>query len=200
MVSHSQLHSHYPPAPAIMPEILEKTWRIPASAWDTHVHVFDPEKYQYSRSRVYSPCVAKFEQLTGFNQSITEDGQIGNIVLVQPSPYGANNSLILDLLKEQKAQNYSKLGCRLRAIVVLDLENTSNEELVEMDALGIRGIRLNTQSSGHGATVAQLEVAIKAAASRIIGAGLGKRWFLQLFIAGSLWSGEWICESQQWSC
>jgi predicted TIM-barrel fold metal-dependent hydrolase len=58
------------------------------------------------------------------------------VVIVQPSVYGTDNSCTLDALK--------KLGGRARGVAVID----SKSDLREMPDLGVRGVRVNLQSSG----------------------------------------------------
>ena len=165
-----------------------QSWQLPSDSWDTHVHVFSPLTHAYSSSRAYTPRASLFKQYLGFNLSLTScpNGK-RNLVLVQPSPYGQDNSLILSLLQahhEQKLFNGT-----FRAIIVLDAESTTREELKEMDRLGVRGVRINVEASGHATSAATLRQAVIDTAQMIKEAGLENKWYIQLFIGGGLWDG-----------
>ena len=60
-------------------------------------------------------------------------------VLVQPSVYGFDNSVLLEALAADPAN--------LRGVVVLPAD-TSPAELSRLDALGVRGVRINTRNKG----------------------------------------------------
>jgi predicted TIM-barrel fold metal-dependent hydrolase len=61
-------------------------------------------------------------------------------VLVQPSFYGTDNSCMLDAL--------AQLGNDARGIAVIAL-NTPDSVLRDMDAKGVRGVRINLESAGN---------------------------------------------------
>jgi hypothetical protein len=79
----------------------------------------------------------------------------------------------------------------LRAIVVLDVKRTTKEEVLEMNRLGVRGVRLNMEASGHGTSASALKEAMLATAAMIKDAGIDSGWFIQLHIAGELWDGKY---------
>lgn len=103
----------------------------PAAGWDCHVHVFDsqapvaPGHYQ----PVHRPLadIEALAQQTGF----------GHLVLVQPSVYGIDNSLLLRALRASPGRH--------RGVVVVDAAVTL-AELQQMHQLGVRGIRFNLVS------------------------------------------------------
>jgi predicted TIM-barrel fold metal-dependent hydrolase len=148
------------------------------------VHVFDPKNYPYSPKRAYSPREASFQQLISFGKSLTVDDSTPNMVLVLPSPYGNLNESILDLIRKEEG------GGKLRGIVVLDKDQMGREELIEMDKVGVRGVRLNMVSSGGKVTGDALRKAMTEVAELIKNAGLGERWWIQLFIPGHFWEGN----------
>jgi predicted TIM-barrel fold metal-dependent hydrolase len=84
---------------------------------------------------------------------------------VQPSVYGPDNSLIVDAMKSKQFD--------LRAIAVVDA-SISDRELEDLNAVGFRGIRINTASGTKGLTLAD---APKLAA-RIKPLG----WHLQFYV------------------
>jgi predicted TIM-barrel fold metal-dependent hydrolase len=106
-------------------------------------------------------------------------------VLVQPSPYGTDERLILDLLREHQLSQ----GIMLRAILVVHVDTITPEQLHKMDAMGVRGLRVNMQASGHATTDEILKQAVLKTAAAITNAGLGRRWFIQLYISGNMWNG-----------
>lgn len=145
--------------------------------------MFDP-RYPYSPERQYTPVSALYDELLDFNSNLSVTDLPGNIVLVQPSPYGSDNSLILDLLRNHSLSQQSNL---LRAIAVIDPETVTDEELHEMNALGVRGIRINTQAANSTETAEELRRNITAAVERVKGFN---NWKCQLYISGDSWDCE----------
>lgn len=60
--------------------------------------------------------------------------------------------------------------------MVLDSEQMTRKNLLEMDKLGVRGVRLNMVSSGGSVTGEALRKAMSETASLIKNAGLGEKW------------------------
>ncbi|GME41060.1 hypothetical protein diail_5798 [Neofusicoccum parvum] len=154
-------------------------WHLPRHSWETHVHVFDPEVYPYSPDRSYTPVPASYQELLTFNSNLTVTHTPQNIVLVQPSTYGTDNSLVLDLLR-----NHSQPESLLRAIAVIDPEQVHDDELNEMDVLGVRGVRINTQASTSDDAYEDLRKAITSTVDRV---ARFKHWKCQLYISGESW-------------
>ena len=131
---------------------------------DTHVHVIgDATRYPMVLERHYTPGPASTHDLTHHLEAQSLDG----VVIVQPSVYGTDNQCLLDAL--------SVLGPHAKGIAVLD-ENISPSALQQMDASGIRGIRLNFESSANHNTH-HLQSALTYWSSRI--AALG--WHIQVY-------------------
>jgi predicted TIM-barrel fold metal-dependent hydrolase len=108
--------------------------RLPAGTCDAHFHVFgDRARYPLDGRRNYTPHTAT---LDGYRTMMRACG-IERAVLVQPSVYGNDNRCLLDALREAASD-----GDAFRGVVVPDAA-TSDDELLAMDALGVRGIRLN---------------------------------------------------------
>lgn len=169
-----------------MNDEIDIDWRLPRHTWDSHVHVFDPTHYPYAESRSYSPETALYSSLLDFNTNLTATYEPQNFVLVQPSPYGTDNSLILNLLKSHKEKNCNAKNDRdLRAITVFDPDQTSDEQLAQWNMLGVRGFRINTEASGNinGTDYEVLKERILKAAQRVKRFG----WKCQLFISGEDW-------------
>ncbi|KAF4415856.1 hypothetical protein F53441_14591 [Fusarium austroafricanum] len=142
--------------------------RMPAGAWDSHLHVIDPVRFPLLPSAAY-----KVGTYTGWDATIHEARiGCGHIVLIQPSIYGYDNALLIDTLKAFGPE-------RALGVVQFDVTNTSAAQLSEWNDLGVRGVRLNFQSSGSTPPAEKLkEMLIKYAdALRPFS------WVIQLYIA-----------------
>ncbi|OSZ08398.1 hypothetical protein BVZ23_22745 [Klebsiella variicola] len=134
-------------------------------ACDSHVHLFMPDIFSYSRERRYTPASASLMDLTAHNELLG----VTHTVLVQPSCYGIDNRAL--------CHGLSVLGIeRARGVVVLDMGITSDEELQVLHRKGVRGIRLNLSVSGQG-DIARIRTEIEHAAKRVGPLG----WHLQIF-------------------
>ncbi|KAJ0317722.1 hypothetical protein Brms1b_004727 [Colletotrichum noveboracense] len=120
--------------------------RIPRGAWDSHMHVVDPAAYPLAQDAVYCPATHRLDHALAFESSVGID----NIVLVQPSIYGTDNTCLLDALRA--------LGPRRgRAVVAFESGSVPQSTLKEWHRLGVRGVRINLSSVGKSLTAAQLE-------------------------------------------
>jgi predicted TIM-barrel fold metal-dependent hydrolase len=110
-------------------------FRAPPKSCDAHFHVFGPAT-RYPAGGVneglrYAPPLAPLVDylalagIMGFER----------FVFVQPSAYGRDNACMLDAMREVGI-------ARCRGIVDVD-ENAPDAALAEMDALGVRGVRIN---------------------------------------------------------
>lgn len=109
---------------------------MPAGACDCHVHVFGPaERYPFAPDRVYTPGDAGEEALLSLHERLG----ISRVVLVQPSPYGTDNSRMLEAL--------AQLGPRARAVAVV-APDANDEELLVLKQAGVAGLRLNVDTQG----------------------------------------------------
>jgi 2-pyrone-4,6-dicarboxylate lactonase len=99
---------------------------------DSHFHVFGPaERYPYAGDLRYRPPHAPLAEY------LKEAKKLGieRYVFVQPSAYGRDNACMLDAMRE--------LGpARCRGIVDID-ENVGEEVLEDLNAAGVRGVRVN---------------------------------------------------------
>ncbi|HXP04563.1 MAG TPA: ROK family protein [Stellaceae bacterium] len=111
---------------------------VPAGACDCHVHVFATEgEFPFVPSRGYTPPPAGPDLLLQLQNAL----HLSRVVIVQPSVYGADNSCTLDGMR--------KLGPeRARGVAVIDAK-TTDAALKEMHAAGIRGVRVNLETSGQ---------------------------------------------------
>ena len=126
------MHSAASEAPLCLPPLplTRQPARLPAGTIDTHFHVFKPGA-PLNTPRSYTPQILT---LTDWRRLGISRG-----VLVQPSVYGFDNSVLLEALAADPAN--------LRGIVVLPQE-TTRDELRRLDRLGVRGVRINTRNKG----------------------------------------------------
>ena len=105
--------------------------KLPSLACDTHAHIMGPKaRYAYSPARIYTPpdCL-----LPDYLRMLATLG-VERAVLVQPSVYGTDNTVMLEAIKAA--------GNSLRGVAVV-AENVSDAELKRLDAAGVRGVRVN---------------------------------------------------------
>ena len=111
----------------------EPAFAAPANACDSHFHVFGvPEKYAYGADIRYKPPYEPVERYLKLARRLGFE----RCVFVQPSAYGFDNSCMLDAMRELDP-------AIRRGIVDLDETRTTDTELSDLDATGIRGIRVN---------------------------------------------------------
>lgn len=124
-------------APLCLPPRTMSRWPLnplPAGAIDCHFHVFAQDA-PLAPVRSYTPRLATLADWMEFARS----ARIERGVLVQPSVYGFDNSVLLTALKARPD--------RLRGIVVLE-STVSDTELERLNGQGVRGIRINTRNLG----------------------------------------------------
>ena len=104
---------------------------LPPLSCDCHAHICGPEsRYRYAPDRIYTPPDALVPAYLGMLATLG----VERAVLVQPSVYGADNTVLLESLAE------ARLPCR--GVAVVD-ESVSDDELARLDRAGVRGIRFN---------------------------------------------------------
>jgi predicted TIM-barrel fold metal-dependent hydrolase len=102
---------------------------------DSHVHIVGPpDRYPQDPERTYLADVATLKQL----ESVSASRAIRHYVIVQPSFYGTDNTLLLESL--------DALAGRGRGVAVINPETTSARTLSGMSGQGVRGLRLNLYS------------------------------------------------------
>ncbi len=128
---------------------------VPKGACDCHIHVFGPaRRYPFADARSYTPLDATPDDAARMLRTLG----LSRVVLVQPSPYGADNRRLLNAIAELKTA--------VRGIVALD-GTTAAADLVAMAEAGVRGVRVNQASSptmgGAEAIRRVREIAVRAA-------------------------------------
>jgi predicted TIM-barrel fold metal-dependent hydrolase len=129
--------------------------KFPPRACDTHAHIMGPKaRYAYSPARIYTPpdCL-----LPDYLKMLATLG-VERAVLVQPSVYGTDNTVMLEAIKAA--------GDRFRGVAVL-AEGISDSELKRLDAAGVRGVRVNIVDVKDRKAGALPMDALKALARRV---------------------------------
>lgn len=169
----------------------DDSWQLPPGAYDTHVHVFDRQLGPYDPHRAYTPDEAPLADLLVFSAGLSSNATqpAHNLVLVQPSPYGTDNRVLLAALSRlrEAEKNHASTGVVARAIVVLDLARTSDAELHRLHDLGVRGLRLNLQAAGRAVDHDALAGTLREAADRIRHL---PGWKVQVYCPAPVWDGE----------
>lgn len=110
---------------------------MPPGATDCHAHVFcDAKAFPMSPDRTYTPEAAPVAELIALHRSLN----IERVVFIQPSVYGTDNTCVLSAIRE--------VGSHARGIAVID-EKTADAEIDQMERAGIRGIRINLETTGN---------------------------------------------------
>ncbi|KAK9791321.1 putative Amidohydrolase-related domain-containing protein [Seiridium cardinale] len=158
-----------------MPE--SQTVNIPEGAWDTHIHVFEPERFAYGLPRSYTPKGAALKE---YPFSFTK---ATNILVVQATVQGHGPEPLLAVLDD----NEKPAPCTgVRGLTTLDPITSSDAELDALHAAGVRGVRLHEVKWGHGDDngVGAIAGKIKVLADRI--ARLG--WVVDVFTDIHTWA------------
>jgi predicted TIM-barrel fold metal-dependent hydrolase len=104
---------------------------LPKLACDTHAHILGPiAKYAYSPERVYTPpdCL-----LSDYRAMLGALG-VDRAVLVQPSVYGTDNTVMLEALRTA--------GGRFRGVAVVE-RDMNQPDMAALNTAGVRGVRVN---------------------------------------------------------
>lgn len=107
-------------------------FRPPPGGCDAHFHVFGPaRRYPYAGDLRYTPPLAPLADYLKLAATLG----LSRFVFVQPSAYGRDNRCMLDAMRELGVQ-------QCRGIVDID-ENEPDAEFERLNALGVRGVRIN---------------------------------------------------------
>lgn len=141
--------------------------RIPLQSWDSHMHVVEPQRFPLCVKAVYQPTIHSLDDALIFESSLGME----NLVLVQPSIYGTDNSCLLAAL--------AKLGpSRARGIVAIDPDTIQPQTLDNWHALGVRGPRVNLQSIGQ----VMDQVALERTVLRHAELARPRKWVIELYL------------------
>ena len=107
---------------------------------DSHVHVIGPiAQYPQAATRTYLAPPASLDALA----RIAAVRDVTRFVIVQPSFYGPDNTLLVESL--------DALGPRGRGVAVIEPTETSKAMLEDYAKRGVRGLRINLYSPGKAA-------------------------------------------------
>jgi len=127
---------------------------LPPHACDCHAHICGPKaRYAYFAKRLYTPPDALLPE---YRHLLATLG-VERAVLVQPSIYGTDNTVMLEAMKSA--------GPSLRGVAVL-AEDVSDGELRRLHRAGVRGVRVNIVDVGEDKGVLPL-AALERVARRI---------------------------------
>jgi predicted TIM-barrel fold metal-dependent hydrolase len=142
-------------------------FRMPAGACDTHFHVFEP-----GYPHVPDPLYTFPDGTTGQYLAMAEALGVERMVLVQPTFYGTDNSLLAGTLK--------RLGPRCAGVVRI-ADDATDAELDAFHQIGVRAIRLDLFAR-QGWPTADIIAYIRRMAARATPRG----WHLQFYTPGSV--------------
>jgi 2-pyrone-4,6-dicarboxylate lactonase len=103
----------------------------PPGAVDAHCHVFGPAaQFPFAPERKYTPCDASKEHLFALRDFLGLERN----VIVQATCHGVDNRAVVDALLASNG--------RARGIATVT-RNVTDQELLALDAAGVRGVRFN---------------------------------------------------------
>lgn len=131
LVSADSTEHSAPPCAGPLLNLITPRVTLPPDACDSHFHILGPaSQFSYSKNRIYTPPDCLLPEYLALHASLG----LTRCVLIQPSVYGADNTVLLNSLES--------LGDQARGVVVLSGRESSGE-LRDMAALGVRGVRVN---------------------------------------------------------
>ena len=131
------------------------------------MHIVEPDKFPLHADAKYKPHPHTLADAKTFFDKFG----IQNMVIVQPSIYGNDNSCTLQALKELTPKHG-------RAVVQFDPKTVTDRELQQWHDLGTRGVRVNLVSVGREMSPPELRQELGEYAKRI----RPFDWVLQLYI------------------
>jgi len=106
-------------------------FKVPGGAVDAHCHVFGPgNEFPYATERKYTPCDAPKDKLWELRDHLGFERN----VIVQATCHGADNRALVDAMQHS--------GGKARGVASVK-RHISDEELDQLDAAGVRGVRFN---------------------------------------------------------
>ncbi len=142
-------------------------------ACDSHFHVFGSKgTYPTGGDLRYEPPVATLKLYLAHARALG----LQRFVFVQPSAYAQDNSCMLDAMRALDP-------AIRRGIVDID-ENAPDELLADLDALGVRGVRINVRpiEPPTAGLAARLMPRVNGLAARLVNVG----WHLDFLLPGWL--------------
>jgi 2-pyrone-4,6-dicarboxylate lactonase len=118
------------------PNTRPPSFDMPDGACDTHFFG-PPDKFPFAETRRYTPPGGPFEHY----QNVMRITGLTRAIAIQPTAHGFDNSAILDAVARSDGA--------LRAVVRIN-DKTSDEELEQLNGLGVRGARFSLMSDRPG--------------------------------------------------
>ncbi|KAJ4395895.1 hypothetical protein N0V93_000111 [Gnomoniopsis smithogilvyi] len=160
-------HEEYIPTQQQVRLDVRSLTRMPPGSWDSHMHIVDASQYPLSPTAIYKPSRHTIAQAVAFETSVGAS----NVVIVQPSIYGYDNSCLLDSLRT--------LGPAIaRGVVAFDPDTTTIATLQEWHDLGVRGVRVNLQSTSKAMSHDEMGAVLRQYAEMVRPMG----WVIQVYI------------------
>ncbi len=156
---------------------------MPKGAWDTHIHVLDPEQHPYIVPRYASPAPAPVAQYAALSAGCR------NIVVVHASMQGPSRATLLETLGRGPA-----LGLTLRALVGgLDsadaIDSLDDSELDRLHAAGVRGARFYLMAWGQDSAAVAAPARDLASSVARLAARVGRlRWIIDIVCPLVVWA------------
>jgi len=143
------------------------TFRAPPLTCDTHCHIFGPvDRYPYAQTRPYTPPEAPLAAFKALHARIG----VERAVIVNATPYGRDNTVILDAIAQSDG--------RYRGIANVDARAT-DRELEALDSGGVDGCRFTFLSRLGGRPD-------MAAFDRIVARVAPFGWHVDLYVPAAL--------------
>lgn len=148
--------------------------KLPPRAVDCHVHIFEPDRFDYAANRSYTPGPATVEDLRRFHSELG----VERSVLVQPSTYGTDNRCLIAALRELGRDT-------ARGIAVIDPATVQDGDLKALAAAGVVGVRVNLTVKGEERAEAARN-AVSKAIKRVADHGLAVQIYVDLPLVAAL--------------
>ncbi|KAF5682134.1 TIM barrel metal-dependent hydrolase [Fusarium circinatum] len=124
--------------------------RIPAGAWDSHLHIMDPVRYPPVENIPYKPAGHNLWENAIFENSIGCD----HVFFVQTATHGYDLTLMLDSMRAVGKE-------RALGLALFDPNTTSHERIRRWDSEGVRAVRVNLVTYGDDTPINELKSQIK---------------------------------------
>jgi D-galactarolactone isomerase len=108
----------------------DASFLVPDGACDCHLHIYDP-RFPYQPNARLRPVDAT---VSDYKSQVQQRLRTSRAIVVTPSTYGTDNRCLVDGL--------SQFGSAARGIAVV-APDVGDAELKDLDAAGVRGVRVN---------------------------------------------------------
>lgn len=148
-----------------------------SEAWDTHLHLFDPERFPFKAHRRYTPSSASVPSLLATTQA-------SNFLIMQATVEDGCDGILSQIQELKHRRPRSKCF----AAIIYDLEEDwTHQQLLSLHASGVRGLRYHITFAGQ-----QIEDAYKNVHRLLRGrlASIARTygWVLSLSLPLAVWA------------